>query len=80
MKKRIKQLSLFSFDVHSIDTSEYLIMCTIYKIYKCKEVMFLVNIKDIWFLWTINHVILSIPDIENLSLYNINKDTFVYMK
>ena len=38
--------------------------------------MFLINIKDILSVWTINYDILSIPVIENLSICNIDKDTF----
>ena len=41
--------------------------------------MFLININDILSVWTINYDISSIPNIENLSLCNIDKDTFVYM-
>ena len=40
--------------------------------------MFLININDILSVWTINYDILSIPDIENVSLFNIGKDVFVY--
>ena len=38
--------------------------------------MFLINIKDILSVWTINYDILSIPVIDNLSLCNIDKYTF----
>ena len=38
--------------------------------------MFLININDISFGWNINYGILSIPDIENVSICNIEKHDF----
>ena len=39
----------------------------------------MIYINNILSVWTINYDILSIPDIEKLSLCNIDKDTLVYM-
>ena len=41
--------------------------------------MFLINVNDILCVWTINYDILFIPDIDNFSIFNIDKDTSVYM-
>ena len=41
--------------------------------------MILNNINDILSVWTINYDILSIPDIDNLSLYNLERNDLVYM-
>ena len=41
--------------------------------------MFLININYILSVWTINYDISFISNIENLSLCNIEKYTFVYM-
>ena len=41
--------------------------------------MLLININKILSVWTIDPGIFSILDIDNLSLYNIEKDTVVYM-
>ena len=38
--------------------------------------MFMINIKDILSVWTINYDILSIPVIDNLSICNIDKYNF----
>ena len=40
--------------------------------------MFMININYILSVWTIKYDIFSIPDIENLSLCNIDNDTYVY--
>ena len=41
--------------------------------------MFLIDINNILSIWTINYYILYIPDIDELSICNIYKGTFVYM-
>ena len=41
--------------------------------------MFMININYVLSVWTIKYDILSIPDIENVSLCNIDKDTLVYI-
>ena len=48
--------------------------------HKYIKVMFLININNIFSVWTMNYDILYIPDIDNLSLCNKAKGTFVYMK
>ena len=39
----------------------------------------MININNILFVWNINYDILSIPDIDNLSLYNLERNDLVYM-
>ena len=39
----------------------------------------MININNILSVWTIRYDIFSIPNIDNLSLCNIDKNTFVYM-
>ena len=41
--------------------------------------MFIIDINNILSVWTIKYDILSIHDIDNLYLFNIDRDTFVNM-
>ena len=41
--------------------------------------MFLININDIFYVWTIDYDILSTSCIETMHIQNLDKDTFVYM-